>query len=175
MPSILHGDIDHTNLFCILDMSTHGQAEESMDKAWQGAEAYHLWLLGQRQLLRGDYDSALRTALNTRRYTDILDARNVYMFLLLAALCAGYLGVAAKALMKLESMEEVPTADRSNLTALATAIFVNQVPQVRCGLMLSNTHFTGIPRYRNRQGACRTLRTLMRSTGLCQPQIQSIC
>jgi WD repeat-containing protein 35 len=104
--------------------------EESMDKAWQGAEAYHLWLLGQRQLLTGSYTAALRTALNTRRYTDILDARSVYLFLLLAALCSGYLGVAAKALMKLESMVEIPQADRSSLTALATAIFVDQAPEV---------------------------------------------
>lgn len=106
-----------------------------MDKAWQGAEGYHLWLLGQRQLLSGNYDAALRTALNIRRYTDILDTTNVYLFLLLAALCAGYLGVAAKALMKLESMEEIPKADRTSLTALATAIFVDQVPQVSCSAM----------------------------------------
>lgn len=115
-----------------------------MDKAWQGAEAYHLWLLGQHQLLRGNYDSALRTALNIRRYTDILDARNVYVFLLLTALCAGYLGVAAKALMKLESMEEIPASDRSSLTALATAIFVNQVPQVSYSLKLLKAPFTEV-------------------------------
>lgn len=100
-----------------------------MDKAWQGAEAYHLWLLGQRQLLRRKYHAALCTALNLRRYTDILDERDVYLFLLLAAFCAGYLRVAAKALMKLESME-ILEADRKSLKSIASAIFVNQVPQV---------------------------------------------
>lgn len=102
-----------------------------MDRAWLGAEAYHLWLLGQRQLLAGDYLAALHTALNLRRYTDIIDARSVYLFLLLVSLCAGYLGISARAMMKLEGLQELPTADRDNLTTMASAIFVHHPPQVR--------------------------------------------
>jgi WD repeat-containing protein 35 len=103
-----------------------------MDRAWLGAEAYHLWLLGQRQLLAGNYLAAMRTALNLRKYTDIIDARSVYLFLLLASLCEGYLGVAAKATMKLEAMAELSAADRENVGAIASAIFVHHPPQVPC-------------------------------------------
>ena len=44
-----------------------------IDKAWRGAEAYHLYLVAQRQWYEGNPDATLRTVSNLekviRRYT----------------------------------------------------------------------------------------------------------
>ena len=80
------------------------QGEETMDRAWRGAEAYHLWLLAHRQLYSGAQRAGLRTALNLRRYADVLPQRSIYALLALLSLCAGFYGQCSRALMKLETI-----------------------------------------------------------------------
>lgn len=54
---------------------------------WHAAEAYHFFLLGQRQLQSGLAHCAMLTALRLREYEDVLDAELIYNFLALAS-CA---------------------------------------------------------------------------------------
>ena len=37
--------------------------KQVLDSAWRGAEAYHYYMLAQRQLYQGKVDQALRTAI----------------------------------------------------------------------------------------------------------------
>lgn len=49
-----------------------------IDQAWRGAEAYHYFLLAQRQLYSGYMESAMRTAMLLRDYEDVLGPRDIY-------------------------------------------------------------------------------------------------
>jgi WD repeat-containing protein 35 len=112
------------------------QGEESMDRAWRGAEAHHFWMLAHRQLYARAFLPCLRTALNLRRYIDVLPARGVYSLLALAAFCAGYFGQCSKAFMKLESMEALSEAERAAFADLAIEIFVVHSPVVCASVWL---------------------------------------
>jgi WD repeat-containing protein 35 len=107
------------------------QGQESMDRAWRGAEAHHFWLLAHRQLYRGAFVPCLRTALNLRRYADMLPPRGVFSLLAVAAFAAGYYGQCSRAFMKLEAMAGLSAAGRAAAADLATAIFVRHPPLVR--------------------------------------------
>ena len=102
-----------------------------MDRAWRGAEAYHFWTLAQTQVQAGQYHEALRTALNTRRYLDVLEPRSVFTLLALVALCTGHFGVASKAFMKLEALSSLSGSQKEGIAALASSIFMGNLPQVR--------------------------------------------
>lgn len=102
-----------------------------MDRAWRGAEAYHFWMLIHRQLYEGDTKAALRTALNMRRYDDVLPVSDIYTMLALVAFHGGYFGQCSKAFMKLESLPDDGVHDREALSELATSIFALQPPVVR--------------------------------------------
>jgi len=52
-----------------------------LDSAWRPAEAFHFLLLAQRQLLAGEADQALRTALLLPDYEDLLDPQEIYSLL----------------------------------------------------------------------------------------------
>jgi WD repeat-containing protein 35 len=64
--------------------------------AWRGAEAYHFWLLAHRQLYGGQVDAALRSALQLRRYLDILPPLDVWSLLGLVGFYAGFFGTCSK-------------------------------------------------------------------------------
>ena len=52
-----------------------------IDNSWRGAEAYHFYLLSQRQLFDGYVDAAMKTALSVRDYEDIIDPADIYSLL----------------------------------------------------------------------------------------------
>lgn len=107
------------------------QGEESMDRAWRGAEAYHFWMLIHRQLYAGDTKAALRTALNMRRYDDVLPVTDIYAMLALVAFNGGYFGQCSKAFMRLESLHSERPGECEALAELAMSIFAQQAPVVR--------------------------------------------
>lgn len=116
------------------------QKSEGMDRAWRGAEAYHFWTLAQAQVQDGQYQAALRTALNTRRYVDALDPQNVFSLLALAALCTGHFGIASKAFMKLESLSGLSASQKENIASLASSVFMEHLPQVWVQANLQQAH-----------------------------------
>lgn len=78
-----HGGVNRQSV--LNDISPEDSA--LISQIWHTAEAYHFFLLGQRQLQSGQPHSALLTALRLREYEDVLDAEGVYNFLALAS-CA---------------------------------------------------------------------------------------
>jgi WD repeat-containing protein 35 len=93
-----------------------------LDNAWRGAEAYHFYLLAQRQFYSGSYDSAMRTALHLRNYEDIIEAKVVYSLLALVSFNNTYFGVCSKAFIKLEGLI-MTEEEKMTLENLAYTIF----------------------------------------------------
>jgi len=100
--------------------------DKTLDIGWRGAEAFHFYLLAQRQLYEGNVEAALVTSTRLRAYDDILSTEQIES---LVAICAFYsqaFGQASKAFIKLESQKgEQKTAYED----LAMAIFVRHPPQ----------------------------------------------
>ncbi|CAM9413512.1 unnamed protein product, partial [Phaeothamnion confervicola] len=78
--------------------------EQVMDAAWRGAEAYHFYMLAQRQLHAGEADTAMLTAIRCSEFEDILDPRAVYSLVALCAFRCGHFGVCSRAFVKLETL-----------------------------------------------------------------------
>jgi WD repeat-containing protein 35 len=103
--------------------------EKHLEDAWHGVEAYHFWLLSQRQLYAGDSDAAMKTALRLQEYDDVLDPKDIYSLIALSTYYSSYFGQCSKAFTRLESMEDVKEEQREKYRKLALAIFVRHAPE----------------------------------------------
>ncbi|CAN8003269.1 unnamed protein product [Ixodes pacificus] len=105
------------------DDSTSLNTSRPMDQPWRGAEAFHFYILAQRQLYEGFMDAAMRTALNLRDYEDILDVSEIYTLLALTSCANRSFGTCSKAFVKLESLETLSPDQRQAFEKLAVDIF----------------------------------------------------
>ncbi|XP_024603589.1 WD repeat-containing protein 35 isoform X3 [Neophocaena asiaeorientalis asiaeorientalis] len=99
------------------------------DNAWRGAEAYHFFILAQRQLYEGYVDNALKTALHLRDYEDIIPAVEIYSLLALCACASRAFGTCSKAFIKLESLETLSSEQKQQYENLALEIFTKHTPK----------------------------------------------
>ncbi|XP_010201833.1 WD repeat-containing protein 35 isoform X2 [Colius striatus] len=99
------------------------------DNAWRGAEAYHFFILAQRQLYKGSVDAALKTALHLRDYEDIIPTVEIYSLLALCACANRAFDICSRAFMKLESMETLRPEQRQQYEDLALEIFTRHCPK----------------------------------------------
>eukprot|EP01012_Entosiphon_sulcatum_P034864 TRINITY_DN4426_c0_g1_i1.p1 TRINITY_DN4426_c0_g1~~TRINITY_DN4426_c0_g1_i1.p1 ORF type:complete len:1254 (+),score=336.39 TRINITY_DN4426_c0_g1_i1:198-3764(+) len=95
--------------------------DRSLDNAWRGAEAYHFFMLCQRQLYANNLDGALVTAMRLIEYDDILDELEVYSLLALAAYYAKNWGACSKAFIRLEALEVKPPSEDDTPSSAAAA------------------------------------------------------
>ncbi|XP_048453080.1 WD repeat-containing protein 35 [Rhincodon typus] len=100
-----------------------------IDNAWRGAEAYHFFLLAQRQLYEGYVDAAMKTALHLRDYEDIIPPVEIYSLLALAACANRAFGTCSKAFIKLESLDTLTSEQRQQYEDLALEIFIKHSPK----------------------------------------------
>ncbi|XP_069742568.1 WD repeat-containing protein 35 isoform X6 [Narcine bancroftii] len=99
-----------------------------IDNAWRGAEAYHFFLLAQRQLYEGYVDAAMKTALHLRDYEDIIPSVEIYSLLALCACANRAFGTCSKAFIKLESLDILTAEQRQQYEDLALEIFIKYSP-----------------------------------------------
>ncbi|XP_065063167.1 WD repeat-containing protein 35-like [Rhopilema esculentum] len=99
-----------------------------IDNAWRGAEAFHFYLLAQKQLYEGRPEDALRTAIHLRDYEDIIDPTDAYSLLALAASANRAFGVCSKAFIKLETISNSKD-DQRRYEELALEIFTKHTPK----------------------------------------------
>uniref|UniRef100_A0A8C0LQI9 WD repeat-containing protein 35 n=1 Tax=Canis lupus dingo TaxID=286419 RepID=A0A8C0LQI9_CANLU len=99
------------------------------DNAWRGAEAYHFFILAQRQLYQGYVDTALKTALHLRDYEDIIPAVEIYSLLAICACASRAFGTCSKAFIKLESLETLSSEQKQQYEDLALEIFTKHTPK----------------------------------------------
>ncbi|CAG5134548.1 unnamed protein product, partial [Candidula unifasciata] len=94
-----------------------------IDNAWRGAEAFHFFILAQKQMYDGYVDAAMRTALHLRDFDDVIDPVNIYSLLALAACANRAFNVCSKAFIKLESLDSLSPEQRHHYEELALEIF----------------------------------------------------
>ncbi|CAM9895021.1 unnamed protein product [Heterosigma akashiwo] len=99
-----------------------------LDNAWRGAEAYHYYLLAQRQLYQAKMEAAMKTAIRLAEFEDILDPRHIYSLIALAAYNAQYLNICSRAFIKLETLPGLEEKEREALQDLALKIFLRTAP-----------------------------------------------
>ncbi|KAM3595435.1 uncharacterized protein V6R79_023511 [Siganus canaliculatus] len=100
-----------------------------VDNAWRGAEAYHFFLLAQRQLYEGYMENAMRTALHLREYEDIIPVVEIYSLLAICATANRAFGTCSQAFIKLESLESLDSEQRQLYEDLALEIFTKHPPK----------------------------------------------
>ncbi|KAJ8290228.1 hypothetical protein GJAV_G00010260 [Gymnothorax javanicus] len=100
-----------------------------VDNGWRGAEAYHFFLLAQRQLYDGYMDAAMRTALHLRDYEDIIPAVEIYSLLAVCSAANRAFGTCSRAFIKLESLDSLSAEKRQLYEDLAMEIFTKHAPK----------------------------------------------
>nr|XP_006001165.1 PREDICTED: WD repeat-containing protein 35 isoform X1 [Latimeria chalumnae] len=113
----------------LLEEDASSSDNRIIDNAWRGAEAYHFFLLAQRQLYEGYVDAAMRTALHLRDYEDIIPAVEIYSMLALCACANRAFGTCSKAFIRLESLESLTLEQRQQYEDLALEIFTKHNPK----------------------------------------------
>ncbi|XP_039604109.1 WD repeat-containing protein 35 isoform X1 [Polypterus senegalus] len=109
-----------------------------IDNAWRGAEAYHFFLLSQRQLYEGYVDAAMRTAIQLCDYEDIIPAVEIYSLLAICASANRAFGTCSKAFIKLESLDTLNSEHKQQYEDLALEIFTKHSPKDNRKLEMDN-------------------------------------
>nr|XP_032817286.1 WD repeat-containing protein 35 isoform X1 [Petromyzon marinus] len=100
-----------------------------IDGAWRGAEAYHFYLLAQRQLCSGQAESATRTALLLCDYEDVLPPSDAYSLLALCAVASRSFATCSRAFLRLEALEGFSEEQLRPYRELAVEIFTRHAPK----------------------------------------------
>ncbi|KAJ3096803.1 WD repeat-containing protein 35 [Phlyctochytrium planicorne] len=100
-----------------------------LDNVWRGAEAYHYYLLAQRQFYSGNVSAAMKTVLRIREvnhlvtYDDIMDPKVTNSLLALISFHNSHFHTCSAAFIKLESMAAISDTERDTFESLALNIF----------------------------------------------------
>ncbi|KAM6912965.1 WD repeat-containing protein 35 [Xenentodon cancila] len=113
----------------LLEEDAASPDDRIVDNAWRGAEAYHFFLLAQRQLYAGCMENAMRTALHLCEYEDIIPAVEIFSLLAICSAANRAFGLCSKAFMKLESLEGLNPEQRQLYEDLALDIFTKHPPK----------------------------------------------
>ncbi|XP_072314070.1 WD repeat-containing protein 35 [Eucyclogobius newberryi] len=122
----------------LLEGDTSTLDNRILDNAWRGAEAYHFFLLAQRQLYDGYTENAMRTALHLREYEDIIPTVEIYSLLAICASANRAFGTCSQAFIKLESLESLSAEQRQAYEDLAREIFSKHTPKDNRPLDIEN-------------------------------------
>ncbi|CAB1330545.1 unnamed protein product, partial [Coregonus sp. 'balchen'] len=107
----------------LLEEDATSSDNRMVDSAWRGAEAYHFFLLAQRQLYEGYMVKAMKTALHLRDYEDIIPAVEIYSLLAICSSANRAFSTCSRAFIKLESLESLSPEQRQLYEDLALEIF----------------------------------------------------
>uniref|UniRef100_A0A7N6BEQ9 WD repeat-containing protein 35 n=1 Tax=Anabas testudineus TaxID=64144 RepID=A0A7N6BEQ9_ANATE len=117
------------NYYFIIIFHASSSDNRIVDNAWRGAEAYHFFLLAQRQLYEGYMEKAMRTGLHLREYEDIIPAVEIYSLLAICAAANRAFGTCSQAFIKLESLDSLEPEQRQLYEDLALEIFTKHTPK----------------------------------------------
>jgi WD repeat-containing protein 35 len=98
-------------------------SDKTLNNPWKGAEAYHFYMLCQKQLYENKYNSALKTALRLSIYEKELSPKDVYRLIALSGLLNQSYKEASKALSKLENLDTLTRQEREKYKELSLSIF----------------------------------------------------
>lgn len=107
----------------------HPADERIVEDPWHGAEAYHFWLLAQRQLYSKErLAESMRTSLLLKEYDDVLDEKDVYSLIALTTFYNGYYGQCSRAFIKLEALQNLTDKEREKYQKTSLEIFIDHRP-----------------------------------------------
>jgi len=104
-------------------------SDRALESPWRGCEAYHLYLVAQRQLYEGHYEQAMKTALRLADYEDILDTQTIYSIIALTTYYNKFFMQCSKAFIKLEASPDINEEMRTKFSELALRIFMRNPPR----------------------------------------------
>uniref|UniRef100_A0A7S2LTL5 Uncharacterized protein n=1 Tax=Zooxanthella nutricula TaxID=1333877 RepID=A0A7S2LTL5_9DINO len=104
-------------------------SDKALESPWRGAEAFHLYLLAQRQLYEGQLEQSMKTALRLADYEDILDTQTIYSMIALTTYYNKFFMQCSKAFIKLEASLDVNEEMRTKFGDLALRIFTRNPPR----------------------------------------------
>lgn len=118
-----------------------------IEQVWHFAEAYHYFLLSQRQLRSGLMHSAVLSSIRLRDYEDVLNVEKIYALIALAGVADRSFGTCSKAFIKLENLELISENKRQEYEELAVNILsrydpkdtkMDQTPCFACEILVAD-------------------------------------
>ena len=111
----------------LLDKSKISNQDLLMNDVWSGAEAYHFYILAQRQLFDGYFDAAMKTSLLLIDYEQYIDTIQIYSLIALTSALNRNFSICSKAFIKLELVGD----DEENVyKKFASEIFSKYPPKL---------------------------------------------
>ncbi|KAJ1508171.1 WD repeat-containing protein 35, partial [Coelomomyces lativittatus] len=105
-----------------LQSEVDGGGARILEAPWRNAEAYHFYLLSQRQYHQGDVNAALRTSMVLRSFEDILTTQRVHSLIGIFSYLAGNFSLCSKSLSRLQK-EAKSESECENYEQVAIDIF----------------------------------------------------
>ncbi|CAE8634817.1 unnamed protein product, partial [Polarella glacialis] len=104
-------------------------SDRALESPWRGCEAFHLYLMSQRQLYEGHYEQAMKSSLRLSEYEDILDTQTIYSIIALTTYYNKFFMQCSKAFIKLEASSDINEEMRNKFSDLALSIFTRNPPR----------------------------------------------
>lgn len=101
-----------------------------MNDIWRGAEAYHFYILAQKQLFDGYYDASMKTSLLLMDYEQFIDLIKIYSLIALTSALNRNFSICSKAFIKLEQLDD----DENVYKRFASEIFSKYPPKLPTNL-----------------------------------------
>ena len=118
-----------TTLDTLITSDLSNVNDKQLNNPWKGSEAYHFYMLCQKQLNQYKYKEALKTALRLVLYEKELGSKEVYQLIALAAFLNKNYKHCSKALSTLEQLPSLTKQQRQNFKDLAVSIFMKYEPR----------------------------------------------
>lgn len=109
------------------DLSNLG--DKALNNPWKGAEAYHYYMLCQKQIYNKEYSSALKTALRLVQYEYEVESKEVYRLITISSLLNKSYKECSKALAKLKNLSDLTEDEKTAYDELSFSVFTNFQPQ----------------------------------------------
>jgi WD repeat-containing protein 35 len=97
--------------------------DKILTNPWRGAEAWHFYIMAQKQLYSGQFKPALKTALRVTEYEFEIDTKQVYSLLALVAYYNKHWKECSRAFVKLENLANISDEEKEKYENLAAKIF----------------------------------------------------
>jgi WD repeat-containing protein 35 len=97
--------------------------DKILTNPWRGAEAWHFYLLAQRQLYSQNFKAALKTAIRATEYELELGTTQVYSLLATSAYYCKHWKECSRAFVKLENNTDITPEEREKYESLSSKIF----------------------------------------------------
>ncbi|CAH8431792.1 unnamed protein product [Schistosoma turkestanicum] len=109
-------------------MKKTNEISRLIDQPWRGAEAYHYYMLTQKQLYAGSINHAFRTVQLLKDYEDILNPFIIYSLIALCSIYARNYVMCSKAFIKLENLTDISSTDQKEIKELTIDLFSRHQP-----------------------------------------------